>query len=630
MDESKPTTKFVISSPFDSESVGDCIVRTPDGVEFKVAKVILYMGSTIFRDMFDMPPVTRADESEASLPVVPVEEDPETIQVLLQMLYPIEPPPISTLSLAKKLATACDKYFVNPIKVQLHLKKILGDKQSLKEDPLGCYALSWRLGLEEEAIAASRYLHHVDISDGNIAKEIISQSGNVEALNRLWDLKFRREQGLDEILALANVDKDMACSKHDKATGTTEKYLARKEALRRSLMDRNPVCEDAEILLGYKAGRGENGCSNCADRRSNLLVIARMEVTNALRNYPQTIQGDPPVTESLPLAERLVKAFDNCFIIKAKLRSHVQQTPMLKNWLDPERPEGQDFFEAISVSSHLHCGFRPGYITGRPVLKRDNQATRLSKNAPSELLFMLSSGVISVKVPMFDVRPPFDAESPGDCILRTSDGVELRLYRVILCLASSTFRDMFELPTADSDTAEKPVNPPVISIEEDAQIMSALLEILYPIRSPDIKSITLAKKLIVACGKYFIDTHTLRDSLRKLLTSHSSLTRKLLTRYALLWRIGLGQEAMVASRYTHWLDLIDDALARRIINLSRGEKALLLLWDLRIRREDPLDNFLQLAKPSEQARCSYHTINPSVAALTFQEFAHSRRPYDKS
>ncbi|KAG8913782.1 hypothetical protein FRC00_001612 [Tulasnella sp. 408] len=291
MDESKPTAKFVVSPPFDSESVGDCILRTPDGVVFKVAKVILYMGSTIFRDMFDMPPVTHADESEASLPVVPVEEDPETIQVLLQMLYPIEPPPISTLSLAKKLVTACDKYFVNPIKVQLHLKKILGDKQSIKEDPLGCYALSWRLGLEEEAIAASRYLHHVDISDGNIAKEILSQSGNVEALNRLWDLKFRREQGLDEILAMANVDKDMACNSHVQAAGTTGKYLARKQALRRSLMVPNPVCEDAETFLGYKGGKGKNDCANCTDRRSFLLDIARMEVTNAIRSYPQTIKS---------------------------------------------------------------------------------------------------------------------------------------------------------------------------------------------------------------------------------------------------------------------------------------------------------------------------------------------------
>ncbi|KAG9031798.1 hypothetical protein FS837_002887 [Tulasnella sp. UAMH 9824] len=240
MDESKPTAKFIVSPPFDSESLGDCILRTPDGAEFKVVKAILYLGSTIFRDMFDIPPVINADDGETSLPIVPVEEDPETIQVLLQMLYPIEPTPINTLSLAKKLVAACDKYFVNPIKMQLYLKNILSDKQALKEDPLGCYALSWRLSLEEEAIAASRYLHHIDISAGNIAQEILSLSGNVDALNRLWDTKLKREQGLDEILALADVDKDMGCSKHVQTTGTTKKYITRKEALRRSLMVPNP------------------------------------------------------------------------------------------------------------------------------------------------------------------------------------------------------------------------------------------------------------------------------------------------------------------------------------------------------------------------------------------------------
>lgn len=282
---------FIVQPPFDSRSVGDCIIRTPDGTEFKVVKAILYLGSTVFRDMFDIPQVGHESKDEANIPFIPVEEDPETIQALLRLLYPIEPPPINSLSLARKLVTACDKYFVNTAKVQLHLKGILSDRQSMKENPVACYSLSWKLGMEEEAIAASRYTHSVDLSDNAAAKEIVYQSGNIEALTKLWDLKFRREKILDEILALAEDNKDMACSKHPTATGSTKKYSARKDTLRAALMVPSPTCSNVETFLGYQAGRGDSSCSACDDRRSLLLAKNRTEVTEALCSYPQAIRG---------------------------------------------------------------------------------------------------------------------------------------------------------------------------------------------------------------------------------------------------------------------------------------------------------------------------------------------------
>ncbi|KAG8913779.1 hypothetical protein FRC00_001609 [Tulasnella sp. 408] len=236
MNDSVPAPKFIVQPPFNSESVGDCILRSPDGTEFKVVKAILYLGSTIFRDMFDIPQASNASENQADLPVVPVEEDPESMQTLLQMLYPVEPPPIKSLSLARKLVTACDKYFVNSAKVRLHLKEILSKSQSLEEDPLTCYSLSWRLGLEEEAIAASRYTHSVDLADNAVAQKIVSTSGSLESFARLWDLKFRREQALDQILALATDKRDIACGHHTTTPGSLKDYSVRKGDLRVALM----------------------------------------------------------------------------------------------------------------------------------------------------------------------------------------------------------------------------------------------------------------------------------------------------------------------------------------------------------------------------------------------------------
>ncbi|KAG8974447.1 hypothetical protein FRC05_007246 [Tulasnella sp. 425] len=272
-------------------SGGDCIIRSPDGSEFKVVKAILSLGSTIFRDMFDMPQAGRRSEDEANIPVIPVEEDPETMQALLRLLYPIEPPPIESFFLARKLVTACDKYFVNTAKVQLHLKGILNNRQSMEEHPLECYTLSWELGMKEEAIAASRYTHSVDLSDNGVAKEIFSQSGNLEALTKLWDLRFRREKALDDILALAQDNRNMACHKHPRATGSVKNYSVRKEALRVALIVPNPSVSNVETFLGYQAGRGDPSCPACDDRRVVRLAENQKRVTEALCSYPQAIKG---------------------------------------------------------------------------------------------------------------------------------------------------------------------------------------------------------------------------------------------------------------------------------------------------------------------------------------------------
>ncbi|KAG9031799.1 hypothetical protein FS837_002888 [Tulasnella sp. UAMH 9824] len=285
------SAQFIVQPPFDSGSVGDCILRTPDGTEFKVVKAILYLGSTIFRDMFDIPQASNASENKTDIPVVPVEEDPETIQTLLQVLYPVEPPSIKSLSLARKLVTACDKYFVNNAKVRLHLKEILSKSQSLDEDPLTCYSLSWRLRLEEEAIAASRYTHSVNLSDKAVAQNIVSASGSLEAFACLWDLKFRREKALDQILTLATDKKDMACGHHTTTPGSFKDYSIRKDDLRVALMVPRPVCKNVETFLGFQAGTGEAGCRGCHYKRLYLLAGSRENVMEALASYPQAIQG---------------------------------------------------------------------------------------------------------------------------------------------------------------------------------------------------------------------------------------------------------------------------------------------------------------------------------------------------
>ncbi|KIO28549.1 hypothetical protein M407DRAFT_22288 [Tulasnella calospora MUT 4182] len=154
--------------------------------------------------------------------------------------------------------------------------------------------LATACGLEEEAIAASRYTHSVNLSDAVVANGVVSQSGSLEALTGLWDLKFRREQALDEILALAKDETDMACSGHLSAYGSTIKYSVRKDGLRAALTVPSPVYTNAETFLGFQAGVGESedgSCEACDWKRVCLSAENREEVMKALLSFPQAIQG---------------------------------------------------------------------------------------------------------------------------------------------------------------------------------------------------------------------------------------------------------------------------------------------------------------------------------------------------
>ncbi|KIO24833.1 hypothetical protein M407DRAFT_25794 [Tulasnella calospora MUT 4182] len=292
------TSSFLVQPPFDAESFGDCIIQASDGAELKVLRAILGMASCVFRDMFDMPPPPESNAGENTgkgdvtpLPVIPVAEDAETLQVMLQMIYPLAPPSIQSITQAHKLATACAKYFIDTPKVQLHVRQILSQNDSLEMDAVGCYTLAWRLGIDQEAVVASRYPHTLDIGAKTVAKRILAESGDLEALLALWDLRVRTYKALDELLELAPIFYDMACGSHRRSVGTSGAYIKRREDLRERMAVPNLVCDDVEAFLDFQAGSGPSDCSECAKRKSARLDEARAAVRVALQTYPRTIKG---------------------------------------------------------------------------------------------------------------------------------------------------------------------------------------------------------------------------------------------------------------------------------------------------------------------------------------------------
>lgn len=78
---------------------------------------------------------------------------------------------------------------------------------------------------------------------------------------------------------------------------------------------------------------------------------------------------------------------------------------------------------------------------------------------------------------------PFD-DSSADVILRSSDGVDFHVYKIILSLSSSVFQSMFTLPQPSSPST--PVSMvPVVEMAEHSSVLTPLLRACYPARYAD-------------------------------------------------------------------------------------------------------------------------------------------------
>ncbi|KAF8177300.1 hypothetical protein K438DRAFT_2022272 [Mycena galopus ATCC 62051] len=80
------------------------------------------------------------------------------------------------------------------------------------------------------------------------------------------------------------------------------------------------------------------------------------------------------------------------------------------------------------------------------------------------------------KVPTVPFTPssPFD-DLTADTILRSSDGVDFRVDRLVLSRASSFFNGMFSLPQTEAET-----DAPVISVSESGCVLDRFLRVWYP------------------------------------------------------------------------------------------------------------------------------------------------------
>lgn len=79
--------------PFDRESA-NVIIRSKDNVDFRASRAILVEASEFFQDLFIHATV---DDARDDLPIVKVEEQRNTVEALLRLIYPMDNPIVTDI-----------------------------------------------------------------------------------------------------------------------------------------------------------------------------------------------------------------------------------------------------------------------------------------------------------------------------------------------------------------------------------------------------------------------------------------------------------------------------------------------------------------------------------------------------
>ncbi|EKM50612.1 uncharacterized protein PHACADRAFT_213512 [Phanerochaete carnosa HHB-10118-sp] len=86
----QPVTELALSDTFNS-ATADLVLRSSDGIDFRVHRSLLAIASSVFEGMCSLPQPSTSDERQ-QLPLVPMEETSHTLYTLLLLLYPDKHP----------------------------------------------------------------------------------------------------------------------------------------------------------------------------------------------------------------------------------------------------------------------------------------------------------------------------------------------------------------------------------------------------------------------------------------------------------------------------------------------------------------------------------------------------------
>ena len=263
-------------APYDFDTPdADAILRSSDGKEFRVHKLILSIASPIFQGMFSLPQPT---EPPSQIPSIDLPESSDVLQPFIQYLYPRSPPKISDISMWAALYTIADKYDVEVVMDPLRDMLI---SRFLETSPLRVYALASHWGFDEEAKIASRRTLTIDISKG-FSEEDVMLMGSV-ACQKLYLLHIQR-RGQAQALVHKHpyhLLEETTCSCPPMDFPILSRALSQRLAIQPWLTAEDLYEEGAKTS-------NPNSCPNCRNSFENIHTWFSL-VLKEISDLPQTI-----------------------------------------------------------------------------------------------------------------------------------------------------------------------------------------------------------------------------------------------------------------------------------------------------------------------------------------------------
>ncbi|KAI6023343.1 hypothetical protein EDC04DRAFT_300183 [Pisolithus marmoratus] len=151
------------------------------------------------------------------------------------------------------------------------------------------------------------------------------------------------------------------------------------------------------------------------------------------------------------------------------------------------------------------------------------------------------------------VPPPFDHEK-ADVILRSSDNIDFRVFKLFLSLASPFFETLFDLPQPSEEMStdvEIKDGLPVIPVSEDSKTLNLLLRLCYPCTladDPALEDFRDVVNVLEAAKKYSLDA--IERTVCKSLFSPKILEVNSLRCFALACRARMQNECILAAKHT--------------------------------------------------------------------------------
>jgi len=179
---------------------------------------------------------------------------------------------------------------------------------------------------------------------------------------------------------------------------------------------------------------------------------------------------------------------------------------------------------------------------------------------------------------------------------------DFHVHKLILSIASITFRDTFSIPqpprhTSDDGTLD------IVHVTESANVLETFLQLIYPVGPPAIEDLRLVDDLFRAADKYAAKGITTK--LKTFLISSSFLKDDPIGVFAIACYNNLDEEARLAVPHTFTIDLVNQIPEERLHAMT-AKTYHRLLTEHALRRKQligALDTAWRSLDPRSRCRC---------------------------